>query len=423
MHHFDRRGGVLHCEDVPLHEIAAQVGTPTYVYSHATLERHFRVFDGAFADHPHLICYSVKACSNVAVLRLFRALGSGFDIVSGGELYRALRAGADPRSIVFSGVGKRDDEIVAALDAGVLCLNVESEEELVVTSAIAEARGGRAPVALRINPDVDPETHPYISTGLRTSKFGIPISRAREVYALARRLPGIEVIGLDCHIGSQLTQTEPIIASLRRLLSLVEELRADGTTISHLDLGGGLGIAYDQETPPHPADYARAIIDEVRGRDLTLVFEPGRVIVGNAGVLLTRVLFTKSNDAKDFVVVDAGMNDALRPSLYGAWHSIEPVVAPEVPGRSRVDVVGPVCETGDFLARDRELSPVCRGDLLAMMSAGAYGFSMASNYNSRARAAEVMVRGREIHVIRAREELDDLARGELVPPFLRGGPL
>lgn len=419
MHHFAYRDGVLCCEDVPLPDIAAQVGTPTYIYSHATLERHFRVFDSAFAAVPHLVCYSVKACSNLAVLRLFRTMGGGFDIVSGGELHRALLAGADPRTIVFSGVGKRDDEIGAALDAGVLCLNVESEEELVVTSAIAEARGMRAPVALRINPDVDPETHPYISTGLRTSKFGIPIGRARAVHALARSLPGIDVVGLDCHIGSQLTQTEPIVASIRRLLTLVDELRGDGTKISHLDLGGGLGIAYDQETPPHPADYARAIIDEVRGHDLTLVFEPGRVIVGNAGVLLTRVLYTKSNDAKDFVVVDAGMNDALRPSLYGAWHALQPVVEPVVPGRSRVDVVGPVCESGDFLARDREMTPAGRGDLLAMMSAGAYGFSMSSNYNSRTRAAEVLVRGDEVHVIRERESLDALVAGEHVPPFLR----
>ena len=418
MNHFEYRDGALFCEDVALSAIAAQVGTPCYVYSHATLERHFTVFDQAFSAVPHLVCYSVKASSNIALLRLFANLGGGFDIVSGGELRRALHAGADPRRIVFSGVGKRDDEIGAALDAGILCLNVESEEELVVTSAIAEARRCKAPVAIRINPDVDPETHPYISTGLRTSKFGVPIGRARDVYALARSLPGIDVVGLDCHIGSQLTQTEPFVASLRRLLSLIEDLRSDGTAIRHLDLGGGLGIAYDQETPPHPVDYARAIMDEVGGHDLTLVFEPGRVIVGNAGALLTRVLFTKSNEAKDFVIVDAGMNDALRPALYGAWHAILPVDEPVTPALGRVDVVGPVCESGDFLARDRELPPARRGDLLAVMSSGAYGFSMSSNYNSRTRPAEVLVRGGEVHVIRRREALEDLTRGEEIPPFL-----
>jgi diaminopimelate decarboxylase len=361
----------------------------------------------------------VTASSNIALLRLFHTLGGGFDIVSGGELHRVLLAGGDPKKVVFSGVGKRPDEIALALDAGILCLNVESEEELLVCDEVARAKGTRAPVALRINPDVDAATHPYISTGLRTSKFGIPIGRAREAYALARSLGHIEVVGLDCHIGSQLTQTDPIVASLRRLLALIEELRADGTTIRLLDLGGGLGIAYDQETPPLPADYAAAITAEVRGHDLTLVFEPGRVIAGNAGVLVTQVLYTKSNESKDFVIVDAGMNDALRPALYGAYHAVVPVVDRGAPVR-RVDVVGPVCESGDFFARDRELADVRRGELLSVMSAGAYGFSMASNYNSRPRAAEVLVHGSRFTVIRHRETLDDLTRHEVVPDFLRG---
>ena len=420
MNHFAYKDGVLHCEDVPIPEIALAVGTPFYLYSHATLERHLRVFDAAFAGVPHLVCFSVKACSNIAILRLFHSLGAGFDIVSGGELQRVLAAGGDPSRVVFSGVGKRADEIAYALGAGVRCLNVESEEELAVCDEVARGLGLTAPVALRVNPDVDASTHPYIATGLRTSKFGIPIGRAREVYAYARSLRGLSVVGLDCHIGSQLTQTAPIIASLRRLLSLIEELRQDGTDIRHLDLGGGLGIAYGQETPPHPDDYARAIIDEVRGRDLELVFEPGRVIAGNAGVLVMRVLYRKSNEDKQFVIVDAGMNDALRPALYGAWHAIQPVTEP-VPGAPRigVDVVGPVCESGDFLARDRELPPLERGDLLALMSAGAYGFSMASNYNSRTRPPEVLVRGGEQHVIRERESTADLMRGEVVPAFLR----
>jgi diaminopimelate decarboxylase len=421
MDHFRRVDGQLCCEEVPLAEIAARVGTPAYVYSAATFTRHYKVFDEAWAGTERLVCFAVKACSNIAILAHLAELGAGFDIVSVGELHRVLAAGGDPSRVVFSGVGKRADEIRAALDAGILCFNVESEAELTLIDAIARSEGKRAPVSLRINPDVDAETHPYVATGLQTSKFGIPRSRALATYRRARDLPGVEIVGLDCHIGSQLASAAPMVEALRRLLALVDELDREGITIRHLDLGGGLGISYDEETPPSPAEYAAALRLELetwqRGRERAcphIVLEPGRVIAGNAGVLLMSVLLVKESDSKRFVVVDAAMNDAIRPALYGAYHRLEPVNAPrdEV---SIVDVVGPVCETGDFLARDRALPVVQSGELIAMRGAGAYGFSMASTYNSRPRPPEVLVKGSTAHVIRRRETLDDLLQGETIP--------
>ncbi len=415
MDHFQRRGdGELCAEDVPLREIAAAVGTPTYVYSAATLTRHYTVFDAAWAGVPHVVCYAVKACSNLAVLNLLARLGAGFDIVSAGELHRVIRAGGDLSKVVFSGVGKRREEIALAIDAGILCLNVESEAELLLVDAVAREVGRVAPISLRVNPDVDAGTHPYIATGLRTSKFGIDFDQALRCYRLARDLPGVEIRGLDCHIGSQLQAVAPLEAALDKLLELMDALAAEGITLAHLDVGGGLGISYDDEAPPSPAEYGRALSERLEGRDLTVVLEPGRVIAGNAGVLLMEVLLNKRNGDKRFVVVDAAMNDAIRPTLYGAFHAIEPVGRP-ADDATTLDVVGPVCETGDFLARDRELPLVTAGDLLAMRSAGAYGFAMASNYNSRTRPAEVLVQGDRFHVVRERETLDDLWRGETIP--------
>lgn len=418
MHHFQHRNGELHAEGVPLREIATRVGTPCYVYSLATLQRHYRVFEEAFAGVPHLICFSVKANSNLAVLRTFAREGSGFDIVSGGELFRALKAGADPAKIVFSGVGKTRDEIVAALRAGILMFNVESPGELDVINAAAGALGLTARVALRVNPDVDPKTHPYISTGLKKSKFGIDIQRSIEDYRRTRELPHLEVVGIDCHIGSQLTTVPPFVDALTRIRDLVERLHREGFRVRYLDMGGGLGITYNDEQPPEPRDYAAAVTETLRGLDTTLLLEPGRVIVGNAGILLTRVLYLKGNEEKNFVVVDGGMNDLIRPALYGSYQGIQPIVPRE--GATLIaDIVGPVCESGDFFAKDRQLPAVAPGDLLAVMSAGAYGFVMASNYNTRPRPPEVMVDGDRLYVVRERETLDDLVRGESIPESLR----
>jgi diaminopimelate decarboxylase len=421
MHHFHYRGAELHCEDVPLRAIAEKVGTPTYVYSHATLERHFRVFDGAFAAKKHLVCYSVKANSNLAVLRALFSWGAGADIVSAGELYRTLRAGCDPKKIVFSGVGKRDDEIEYALETGILTFNVESHEELLAIDRVAGRLGVKAPISLRVNPDVDAETHPYISTGLKKNKFGISVDAAREEYRLARSLSHIRIVGIDCHIGSQLTKTAPFRDAVGRVAELARELHQEGVTLELLDVGGGLGIPYQEDTeePPSPTDYSQAIAEAVapfEGLGLTLICEPGRVIVGNAGILLTRVLYRKESEIKNFTIVDAAFNDLIRPAFYGSYHGIKPVVrAEEATWVS--DVVGPICETGDFLARDREMRKPANGDLLAVMSAGAYGFVMASSYNSRPRAAEVLVKGKEFAVVRRREELEDLIRGEDFPTW------
>jgi len=418
MHHFQHRNGELHAEDVPLREIAARVGTPCYVYSLATLLRHYRVFDDAFAAVPHLVCFSVKANSNLAVLRTFAREGSGFDIVSGGELFRALRAGADPQKIVFSGVGKTREEITAALRAGILMFNVESPGELDVINSVGRELGIRARVALRVNPDVDPQTHPYISTGLKKSKFGIHIQRSVEDYRRARGLSHIEVAGIDCHIGSQLTTVPPFVDALQRVRALADRLQAEDFTIRYVDMGGGLGIAYNDEQPPTPQEYAQALSEGLRGLDATLLLEPGRVIVGNAGILLTQVLYLKSTDEKNFVVVDGGMNDLIRPALYGSYQAIQPVV-PIDGADFTADVVGPVCESGDFFAKDRRIPRVQPGDLLAVMSAGAYGFVMASNYNTRPRPPEVLVDGSNFHIVRERETHEDLIHGESIPAILQ----
>ena len=418
MNHFQIRHGELHCEDVPLARIAAEVGTPTYVYSTATIARHYRVFDQALVGLDHLICFSVKACSNLSVLRLLFGMGAGADIVSGGELTRVQRAGGRADRTVFSGVGKTDDEMRQALAAGVLAFNVESEPELRVLDQVAAAAGVRAPVALRVNPDVDPETHPYISTGLKNNKFGIAWRAALDAYRLARSLPHLEVVGVDCHIGSQLTRTGPFSDALARLVELVQELRRDGIAIRMLDIGGGLGIPYGKEEepePPTPGEYGEAVtraLAPLADMKLTILCEPGRVIVGNAGVLVTRVIYDKPSEAKRFLVVDAAMNDLMRPALYGSFHPMRPVVERADRARGVVDVVGPICESGDFLARDRELPLLERGELLAVGAAGAYGFTMSSNYNTRPRAAEVLVDGSSYKVVRRRETVDQLLASE-----------
>jgi len=418
MHHFHYVDNELYCEDTPVQRIAQEVGTPFYLYSHATLKMHFKAFDSPFRDVPHITCFSMKSNSNLAVVRLFALEGGGVDIVSGGELYRALKAEVDPGKIVFSGVGKRPEDLAYGLDSDILMFNTESSQEIERLNSIAGEMGKKARIALRVNPDVDPETHPYISTGLRENKFGIDIREAPDQYAKASKMPNLEVMGVSCHIGSQLTQVDPFVEALRKLLSLVDKLRAMDIPIRYLDLGGGLGITYDQEEPPHPTEYAEAIKKEVKGLDLTLIFEPGRVITGNAGILVTKVLYTKSTDEKNFLIVDAAMNDLIRPSLYSSYHAIQPVVKK---GRRviKADVVGPICESGDFLAKDREIDAYEPDELMAVMSAGAYGFTMSSNYNSRPRVAEVMVRGDQYHVVRERERYEDLIRGERIPDFLQ----
>jgi len=421
MHHFEYRGDELYCEQVPLAKIAAEVGTPVYVYSHATLTRHFKVFDDALGGYKHIICYSVKANSNLAVLRTLVAMGAGVDTVSRGEIFRALKVGADPKKIVFSGVGKRDDEIAYALEQGILAFNVESVGELHAINRVAGKMGKKAPISLRVNPDVDAQTHPYISTGLKKNKFGIAVSQARQTFAEAHAMANLEVVGIDCHIGSQLTKTSPFKDAIARLAELTRSLVKDGIAIRYVDIGGGLGIPYNQEDPPTPAEYGRAIQEAMAGfSDLgvTLICEPGRVIVGNAGVLVTKTLYLKQGEIKNFVIVDAAMNDLIRPAFYDSYHAIWPVQK-RAASDYVADIVGPICETGDFLARDRALSQKPNeGDLLALMSAGAYGFTMSSNYNTRPRVAEVMVKGAEYAVVRRREELEDLVRGEEVPRFV-----
>jgi len=417
MHHFHYRDHELYCEDVPIQAIAREVGTPFYLYSHATLKRHFLIFNEAFEGVDRLVCYSAKANTNLAVLKLFANLGGGLDIVSGGELYRGLKAGFSADRIVYSGVGKRVDEIDYALEAGILMFNVESLEELAVIDTRAGLLARRAPVAIRVNPDVDARTHPYISTGLKKNKFGIDTKTAIEGYKLASRLENIDVIGIDCHIGSQITEAKPFEDALESLKHLITELKTLGIEIRFLDMGGGLGITYDDEVPPHPRDYARVIVDSLKGTYLQLILEPGRVIVGNAGILVTRVLYRKSAQVKEFVITDAGMNDLMRPSLYKAFHAIQPVVQTDREP-IKADVVGPICESGDFLATDRRISDVKQGDLLAVMSAGAYGFSMSSNYCSRLRIPEVLVSGNRFYVVRARQNYEDLVAGESLPSFL-----
>ncbi len=408
------RGGALHVEDVPLAAIAETFGTPCYVYSRASLEAAYRAYDAALARHPHLICYAVKANPNIAILHLFARLGAGFDIVSGGELARVLAAGGDPGKVVFSGVGKREDEMRAALRAGIHCFNVESESELVRLDRVARAEGVRAPVSLRVNPNVDAKTHPYISTGLRENKFGIAHDEAIRVYREAVSMSHLEVIGIDCHIGSQLTDSAPFAEALRRVLELADSLKSLGIALRHIDIGGGVGIRYRDETPPALEEYARVLLDGMAGRAETLVVEPGRSLVGNAGWLLTRVEYLKHGEAKDFAIVDAAMNDLMRPALYDAWHDIRPVIERQGEAR-RYAIVGPVCETGDFLGHDRDLV-IAEGDLLVVCSSGAYGMSMSSNYNTRPRAAEIMVSGAKPSEIRARERVEALFADERIVP-------
>ena len=423
MNDFEYRNGEMFAEGVPVKRIAKEVGTPAYVYSLATLKRHYQVFDQAFAKVPHIVCFSVKANSNLALLRTFAKQGSGFDIVSGGELFRALKAGGDPKKIVFSGVGKKKDEIEYALRSEILMFNVESEDELVALNDIARALGKKAPISLRINPDVDPQTHPYISTGMKKAKFGVEIKKSVETYKKAASLPHVDVVGVDCHIGSQLTSLSPFVDALARVREyldrvLVGSLQKQGAQIRYLDLGGGLGISYNDETPPQPEEYARAIIDGLEGLDITLILEPGRVIVGNAGILVTEVQYVKENDAKRFVIIDGGMNDLIRPALYGSYQAIQPVVQTEAE-MIVADIVGPICESGDFFAKDREIGTPQRGDLLAVMSAGAYGFTMASNYNSHPKAPEILVDGDKYYIVRKRESFEDLINGEVIPAELQ----
>ena len=422
MHHFIYKDNELFCESVPVADIAQAVGTPFYLYSSATLAHHFNTFDKSFGELPHLTCFAVKSCSNLSILRLFSTLGGGADIVSGGELYRSLKAGIDPRRIIYSGVGKTDDELRYALDSEILMFNVESEQELDRLQQIAVQQEMTAPISFRINPDVDPQTHAYISTGLAENKFGIPIEDAERIYVKAKSMSNVNILGISCHIGSQLTDISPFIETLHKVKLFIERLALHEIAIKYLDLGGGLGVRYLDEKPPHPQEYARALKEEMAGLDCTLILEPGRVIVSNAGILVSRVLYTKRNQAKKFVIVDAAMNDLARPSLYGAHHDILPVMRKDGQAdeneTEKADVVGPICETGDFLAKDRQLPVFEQGDLMAVMSSGAYGFTMSSNYNSRPRAAEVLVSEDQFYVIRERETYETLIRGEDIPGIL-----
>lgn len=423
MDYFNYRNGELFAEDIAVSDIAYKYGSPCYIYSRATLERHWKAFDQAFGEQAHLICYAVKANSNIAILNLLARLGSGFDIVSLGELERVITAGGDPKKIVFSGVGKREDEILAALKLGIRCFNIEVSDELDRINRLAGQLGVIAPVSFRVNPDVDAKTHPYISTGLKENKFGIDIQQALTEYRRAAAMPHISVIGIDCHIGSQLTETRPFLDALDKILDLVAALAAEGINLHHLDLGGGLGICYKEEQPPEPAEYIQAILarlgktcpESVEWTDFEILLEPGRAIVGNAGILVTQVEYLKPTANKNFAIVDAAMNDLVRPSLYSAWQEIIPVNLQSNATETTWDIVGPVCETGDFLGKDRLLK-ITQGDLLAIRSSGAYGFTMSSNYNSRPRLAELIVDGNSLHLIRERETIAQLWAGEHLLP-------
>ncbi|MGV6858144.1 MAG: diaminopimelate decarboxylase [bacterium] len=415
MDYFNYQNDTLYAEGVAVTDIADNYGTPCYVYSRATIERHWHAFDDALGNHPHLVCYAVKANSNLAVLNIMARLGSGFDIVSVGELERILKAGGDPKKVVFSGVGKREDEMQRALEVGIRCFNVESPAELERLNDVASALGKVAPVSVRVNPNVDAGTHPYISTGLKENKFGIDILEVDEVYARASELPNINPIGIDCHIGSQLTDTSPFLDALERVLALADRLADKGIEIHHLDLGGGLGIRYQDETPPEPSEYAAALLKRLSNTGYEIILEPGRAIMGNAGILLTRVEFLKHNDTHNFALVDAAMNDNMRPTLYQAWQDIVPAVKSGGGVEAAYDIVGPICETGDFLGKKRPLQ-LNQGELLVMRSAGAYGFSMSSNYNTRPRAAEIMVDGDKAVVVRQRENIEQLMAGEVILP-------
>ncbi|UCD35528.1 MAG: diaminopimelate decarboxylase [Nitrospiraceae bacterium] len=418
MHDFTYRNNELYAEGVPVRRIAEEFGTPLYIYSHNTLIRHFNAYRNAFNGQPHTICYALKANSNPAILRLLAQNGCGADVVSGGELALALRAGIPAKKIVYAGVGKREDEIARALKARILMFNIESADEMTAIHEIARALKVNAPVALRVNPDIDPKTHPYISTGLKESKFGIPIEEALEHYRLARQLPALNILGIHKHIGSQITTISPFVDALQKVIALSRQLQEQGIGIRYIDMGGGLGIPYNNEHPPHPRELSMAIMPLLEGCGFHLILEPGRSIVGNAGIFVTRVLYLKKHPQKEFVIVDGGMNDLLRPSLYNAYHNVLPLTRSR---RKKVmaDIVGPICESGDFLAMNREVNRLSRGDLLALMSAGAYGFTMSSNYNSRPRVAEVLVREKEFFLVRARETYRDLTRGARIPAFLK----
>ncbi len=415
MDYFNYRDGALFAEDVAVSTIVEKVGSPCYIYSRATLERHWKAFDESLGSHEHLICYAVKANSNLAVLNLFARMGSGFDIVSAGELLRVIKAGGDTSKVVFSGVGKKREEIQLALENRIHCFNVESDSELDLINEVAGHMGVKAPIALRVNPDVDAGTHPYISTGMKENKFGIDIEIAHKFYLQAAKLPNISIRGVACHIGSQLTEVSPFLDALDRVIALVKQLAGEGITLHHLDIGGGLGIRYKDENPPLPSDYAKAIVERLGDIKIPLHLEPGRAIAGNAGILVTTVDFIKETEQKNFAVVDAAMNDLLRPSLYSAWQAIVPVQQNTEGKQANYDIVGPVCETGDFLGKSRDLT-IKPGDLLAVRSSGAYGFTMSSNYNSRPRVAEIMVDGDQFYVVRERETFDDLIRGESILP-------
>lgn len=420
MHHFHYKKNELFCEEVSLKEIARKVGTPSYVYSQATLTRHFNAYMDPLKGHDHLVCFSVKANSNLSILRLLARLGAGFDIVSGGELFRVLKAGGNPKKVVFSGVGKTVEEMRYALKKNILSFNVESAQELETLNSVAKYLKTKAPVSLRVNPDIDPKTHPYISTGLKENKFGIPLHEALKLYRNAKQYTHIAFIGIDSHIGSQMLSLEPILESVRALKKIIIKLRKSGIEIRHLNIGGGLGIPYSQENPPSPQEYLQQVLEELKELNIKLLLEPGRTIVGNAGILLTKVLYTKDTASKHFVIVDSAMNDLIRPTLYDAHHEIWPIQKRSLAslnslgglGMITADIVGPICESGDFFAKDRNMEESKRGDLLAIMSAGAYGFSMASNYNSRLRAAEVLVSGNKFKICRTREKRSDLIRGE-----------
>lgn len=417
MNHFTYRNGSLHAEDVPVARIADDVGTPLYVYSHATLERHFLVFDRAFSRIPHITCYSCKANTNIALLRLMARLGGGADIVSGGELAASLRASIPPEKIVYSGVGKTEEEIAFAVESGIAMINLESAGELRLVAEVGKRLKIRVPVSVRVNPEIDAKTHPYITTGLRKNKFGVLWAEARTLYEEIKSKEYLEPVGISSHIGSQITEIPPFVEAIRSLKQMVSELAGAGIGLKYVDIGGGLGITYKDEFPPAPEEYARAIEGELGGTGLTLVLEPGRVIVGNSGIFVARLLYVKETPEKTFYVVDGAMNDLVRPSLYGAYHEIRPVTGNHAATRV-VDVVGPICESGDFLAKDREIASLQPGELLAFMGSGAYGFAMSSNYNSRKRAAEVLVKGGEYFVVRQRETSEDLMRGEQIPKFL-----
>ena len=418
MDDFQYHGQELFSEKIPVQKVAEKIGTPFYLYSYNTILNHLRVFKDAFKKVPHLICFAEKANSNIAILRIFIKEGGGFDIISGGELYRALQANADPQKIVFAGVGKTRDEIRYALKSNILMFNVESTDELFVIDEVAEELQTKARVALRVNPDVDPKTHKYIATGLKESKFGISISNAVQEYKLAESLENIEVVGIHKHIGSQITQTGPFVEAVEKIISLADILKKEGIQIKYLNIGGGLGITYSDESPPHPKELAAELVPILSKTNYTIIFEPGRVIVGNAGILVTRVLYTKMNEGKNFIIVDAGMNDFLRPSLYDSYQRILPVIKSSAYKNISADVVGPICESGDFFAKDRILPDLKKGSLLAVMSAGAYGFTMSSNYNSRRRIPEVLVKDEQHYVIRERENYTDLIKGEKIPEFL-----